>query len=64
MKHEPLLFLGLLFALALSWQGMVATPQFRMAAAPTNIPPANVLYPTARPGLRNLARVYRHRCAY
>src|SRR5205807_709435 len=30
MKYGPLVFLGLLFALALSWLGMVATPQLQL----------------------------------
>lgn len=67
MKHGPFLFLGLLFALALSWLGMIATPQLQFGnQQPTNVPPSNVLYPTAAPGLAQLGReVYRaNGCAY
>jgi cbb3-type cytochrome oxidase cytochrome c subunit len=67
MKYGALVFLGLLFALALSWLGMVAVPQLQLGGAqPTNAPPANVLYPTPPPGMANLGReVYRaNGCAY
>lgn len=67
MRHGPLLFLGLLGAMALSWLGMIATPQFQLGnVQPTNVPPANVLYPTPDPGLANVGReIYRaNGCAY
>ncbi len=67
MSNGPFLFLGLLFALALSWLGMIAAPQLQMGnQQPTNVPPTNVLYPTPAPGLAQLGReVYRaNGCAY
>lgn len=67
MRYGPLVFVGLLFALALSWLGMIATPQFQLGAQqPTNVPPANVQYPTPYPGVASLGReVYRaNGCAY
>jgi cbb3-type cytochrome oxidase cytochrome c subunit len=67
MKHGSFLFLGLFFALSLSWLGMVATPQLRIGnEQPTNVPPANVIYPTPHSGFANLGReVYRaNGCAY
>ena len=67
MKHGPYIFLGLLFALALSWLGMVATPQLQLSnQQPTNVPPSNVIYPTPYSGQANLGRdVYRaNGCAY
>ena len=67
MKHGPFVFLGLFFALALSWLGMIVTPQLQLGnEQPTNVPPANVLYPTPYPGLAAQGReVYRaNGCAY
>ena len=67
MKHGSLLFLGLLFALSLSWLGMVATPQLQLGnEQPTNVPPANLIYPTPHSGFANFGReVYRaNGCAY
>src|SRR5438046_5899290 len=67
MKHGPFIFLGLLFALALSWLGMIATPQLQIGnQQPTNVQPSNILYPTPHSGLANLGRdVYRaNGCAY
>jgi cbb3-type cytochrome oxidase cytochrome c subunit len=67
MKHGPYLFLGLFFSLALSWVGMIATPQLELGnAQPTNVPPSNVLYPTPYSGEANLGRdVYRaNGCAF
>jgi cbb3-type cytochrome oxidase cytochrome c subunit len=67
MKHGPFLVLGLFFVLALSWLGMIATPDFQLGnAQPTNVPPANLIYPTPYSGLANQGReVYRaNGCAY
>lgn len=61
MRYGPLIFLGLLLSLSLSWMGMIVTPQLQLGnAQPTNLPPANILYPTAPPGVANQGReVYR-----
>ncbi len=52
MNHGPLIFLGVFFALALSWFGMVFEPQLQLGNAQ---PATNVvngeLYPQRRPGL-------------
>jgi cbb3-type cytochrome oxidase cytochrome c subunit len=67
MKHGPFIFLGLLFCLALSWLGMIAIPQTQLGnEQPTNVPPANVIYPAPHSGGANLGlEVYRaNGCAY
>jgi cbb3-type cytochrome oxidase cytochrome c subunit len=67
MKHGPLIFLGLLFALSLSWLGMVATPQLQLGnQQPTNMQTFNLTYPIPRSGLASVGRdVYRaNGCAY
>ncbi len=67
MRFGPFIFLGLLGAMALSWLGMVVTPQLQLGGQQaTNVPPTNVLYPTATPGVAALGReVYRaNGCAY
>ena len=67
MRYGPLLFLGLLGGLALSWLGMIATPQLQIGGAqPTNVPPANIIYPTPSSGMAAMGRdVYRaNGCAY
>ncbi|MFM1941910.1 MAG: hypothetical protein RI897_892 [Verrucomicrobiota bacterium] len=52
MNHGPLIFLGLLTALATSWFGMIVQPQLQLGRATqsTNILDTAVLYPNARPG--------------
>ncbi|MFO1499908.1 MAG: ribosomal protein L7/L12 [Verrucomicrobiota bacterium] len=67
MRYGPFVFLGLLAALSFSWLGMIATPQLQLGRAqPTNVPPANVIYPAAPSGLAAAGRdVYRaNGCAY
>ena len=66
MKHGPLLFLGVFFALALSWQGLVVLPVVQLGRLQeTNVPPANVRYPTPRSGLAQQGReVYRANGCY
>ena len=53
MNHGPLVFLGALFALSLSWFGFVAQPQIQLGRASlgTNVATKVDLYPQARPGL-------------
>jgi hypothetical protein len=52
MNHGPLIFLGLLAAMATSWFGMIVQPQLQIGRATpsTNILDTAVLYPKARPG--------------
>ncbi len=67
MRYGVFIILGLLLALALSWLGMIATPQFQIGnGQPTNVPPANALYPIPLSGTAHLGReVYRaNGCAY
>jgi len=67
MNHGPLIFLGVFATCALSWFGMIVTPQLQIGnEQATNLPPANVLYPTAPAGLAQQGReVYRaNGCQY
>ena len=52
MNHGPLIFLGVFFALALSWFGLVFEPQLQLGNAQpaTNIVNTAQLYPQMRPG--------------
>jgi cbb3-type cytochrome oxidase cytochrome c subunit len=53
MNHGPLIFLGVFFALALSWFGLVFEPQLQLGNAQptTNVVNSTELYPQRRPGL-------------
>jgi len=53
MNHGPLIFLGVFFALALSWFGLVFEPQLQLGNAEqaTNVVNTAELYPQRRPGL-------------
>jgi len=53
MNHGPLIFLGVFFALALSWFGLVFEPQLQLGNAQptTNVVNTADLYPQRRPGL-------------
>ena len=53
MNHGPLIFLGVFFALALSWFGLVFEPQLQLGNAQpvTNVVNGVELYPQRRPGL-------------
>jgi len=53
MNHGPLIFLGVFFALALSWFGLVFEPQLQLGNAQpeTNVVNTAELYPQRRPGL-------------
>jgi len=53
MNHGPLIFLGVFFALALSWFGLVFEPQLQLGNAQpaTNVVNTSELYPQRRPGL-------------
>ena len=53
MNHGPLIFLGVFFALALSWFGLVLEPQLQLGDAQqgTNVVNTTELYPQRRPGL-------------
>jgi len=53
MNHGPLIFLGVFFALALSWFGLVLEPQLQLGDAQqgTNVVNTAELYPQRRPGL-------------
>lgn len=68
MRHGPLVFLAALFALALSWYGMVLTPQVQLGrpVQETNSVMKSELYPNDRPGLaRQGLEVYRaNGCVY
>ena len=61
MNHGPLIFLGIFFALAASWFGLVFEPQLQLGnAQPTNAVNAADLYPQMRPGMaRQGLDVYR-----
>ena len=52
MNHGPLIFVGVFFALALSWFGMVFEPQLQLGNAQqaTNVVNTAELYPNRRPG--------------
>jgi len=52
MNHGPLIFVGVFFALALSWFGMVFEPQLQLGNAQqsTNVVNTAELYPQRRPG--------------
>ncbi len=52
MNHGPLIFLGVFFALTLSWFGLVFEPQLQLGNAQpaTNIVNMAQLYPQMRPG--------------
>jgi len=52
MNHGPLIFLGVFFALTLSWFGLVFEPQLQLGNAQptTNIVNTAQLYPQMRPG--------------
>jgi cbb3-type cytochrome oxidase cytochrome c subunit len=67
VNHGPLIFLGVFFALALSWFGMVLTPAIQLGhMMQTNTIPAGAKYPLARPGFAATGGdVYRaNGCAY
>ena len=62
MNHGPLIFLGVFFALAASWFGLIVQPQLQIGRAQltTNIVDAAQVYPQARPGLAQRGlQVYR-----
>ena len=52
MNQGPLIFLGVFFALALSWFGMIFQPQLQLGRAQqsTNLVNTAELYPQGRPG--------------
>ena len=67
MNRGPLLFLGVFFALASSWYGMVLKPHLQIGSLQqTNTVATAETYPAARPGLaRQGAEVYRaNGCVY
>ena len=67
MNRGPFLFLGVFFALASSWYGMVLKPHLQIGSLPqTNAVATAETYPAARPGLaRQGAEVYRaNGCVY
>jgi cbb3-type cytochrome oxidase cytochrome c subunit len=67
VNQGPLIFLGVFFALAASWFGMVLTPSIQLGhMMQTNTVPAGAKYPLARPGFAAAgADVYRaNGCAY
>lgn len=67
MNHGPLLFLGLLLSMALSWTGLVLVPQFQIGDQPmVRIEETMKDYPLARSGqARQGAKVYRaNGCQY
>jgi cbb3-type cytochrome oxidase cytochrome c subunit len=52
MNHGPLIFLGVFFALALSWFGLIVEPELQLGNAQpaTNVVNSTQLYPQMRPG--------------
>lgn len=68
MKFGPLVFLAAFFALAISWCGLVLTPQLQLGRAvqETNSVAKSDLYPQERPGLaRQGLQIYRaNGCVY
>jgi cytochrome c oxidase cbb3-type subunit 2 len=67
MNRGPLIFLGVFFALASSWYGMVLKPQLQVGSLQqTNTVATAEIYPAARPGLaRQGAEGYRaNGCVY
>ena len=65
MNHGPLIFLGILFTLALSWCGLVFAPQIQLGRQEV-VNAKGQLYPPNRPGLAQQGReVYRaNGCQY
>ncbi|HVY71348.1 MAG TPA: cbb3-type cytochrome c oxidase subunit II [Verrucomicrobiae bacterium] len=61
MNHGPLLFLGVFFAMATSWTGMVLTPWMQIGKqAAVTVESTGAIYPSARPGMASQgAEVYR-----
>ena len=62
MNHGPLVFLGVLAALATAWFGMIVQPQLQLGRAVpgTNMVETTALYPQARAGLAQQGlQVYR-----
>jgi cbb3-type cytochrome oxidase cytochrome c subunit len=62
MNQGPFIFLGLFFALAVSWFGLIVQPQLQIGRAQltTNIVDSAQVYPQARPGLAQRGlQVYR-----
>ena len=60
MNHGPLLFLGVFFAMAASWCGLVLAPHLQLGNQGTVPAKGYQLYPPARPGLANQGKeVYR-----
>jgi ribosomal protein L7/L12 len=62
VNHGPLIFLGVLAALAASWFGVIVQPQLQLGRAVpgTNMVNATALYPQARSGLAQQGlQVYR-----
>lgn len=61
MRSTPMLFLGILLGLAMSWWGMIVVPQLQVGAAPTVVArQTSQHYPPNRPGLAwQGAEVYR-----
>jgi cbb3-type cytochrome oxidase cytochrome c subunit len=52
MNHGPFIFLGVFFALVVSWFGLIVQPQLQIGRAQlsTNIVDTTQVYPQARPG--------------
>jgi cytochrome c oxidase cbb3-type subunit 2 len=65
MNHGPLIFLGILFTLALSWCGMIFAPQIQLGRQEV-VNAKGQLYPPNRPGLAQQGgEVYRaNGCQY
>lgn len=65
MNHGPLIFLGILFTLALSWCGLVFAPQIQLGRQEV-VNATGQLYPPNRPGLAQQGgEVYRaNGCQY
>src|SRR5882672_2995924 len=61
MNQGPLIFLGLLLTMALSWSGMILTPQLQIGRqAPVLQEELDAVYPKDRSGLAHQgAEVYR-----
>ena len=65
MNHGPLLFLGVFFAMAASWCGLVLAPQLQLGSQGAVPAKGSQLYPSPRPGLANQGKeVYRANGCY
>lgn len=66
MNYGPLLFLGIFFALCLSWYGMIVGPILQIGRKePVTLEPSGQVYPTHRAGLAQQGReIYRANGCY